>query len=473
MAGTSRNLKESLLAAQEKGELRIGAQKAIKEEPEELPMEALTVESSGIRREVWLFLVGEVSNRGFRKYAQKYEFFSVGLVIYLVLADIILSIPELAWLKTTEGIVGFEFFIYLIFTMEYVLRMWACMADKELSGLGSCRGRLKLARKVMNLVDLLVCAAYYINFLPGMGALQGMGALRMIRLLRVAALLKVERKTNSIGNIVKVLALKKTDLASTVFMASVLMVMAAAVMYYIEVGTQPVVFGSIPASLWWSVTALTTVGYGDAVPQTGIGKLSGCIIAFFGVGIFALPAGILGEGFMEVMEKPAEAEMAQTEQEVRDVLLVKEQKAMAVKEQVDSLSEKIVRVKKDQERIQKLIRGLTPELAAQVSQGQIAQAQAQAVAKAQAQSERLAEPQTEATSPMFSGRRNHVSVQVTARPSETVSLGASGLAARCASVGDKELADLQDRVQQKLMGLSSKRMAFQSSQPQPAVSTQA
>merc|ERR1719199_1621984 len=102
-------------------------------------------------------------------------------------------------------------------------------------------------------------------------------------------------------------------------------------MFYIETDAQPVKFGSIPASLWWSVTALTTVGYGDVYPMTSQGKLTACMIAFFGVGIFALPAGILGEGFMEAMEKPGHAEMDQMCTELTGSMNRKEEKAKEVK----------------------------------------------------------------------------------------------------------------------------------------------
>merc|ERR1719272_812478 len=127
------------------------------------------------------------------------------------------------------------------------------------------------------------------------------------------------------------------------------MVMSAAVMYYIETDAQPVVFGSIPASLWWSVTALTTVGYGDVYPITSIGKFTACVIAFFGVGIFALPAGILGEGFMQAMEKPANKGLDAATEKLFADMAAKESEAKHVKLAIDSLKEKAERVKRGQQ----------------------------------------------------------------------------------------------------------------------------
>merc|ERR1719375_767014 len=102
--------------------------------------------------------------------------------------------------------------------------------------------------------------------------MKGLSALRMIRLLRVAALLKMERKTSSFSKIVKVLKVKKSELLATLFTAAVLMVISATMMYYLENTTQPDAFSSVPAAMWWAVTTLTTVGYGDVVPKTTFGK---------------------------------------------------------------------------------------------------------------------------------------------------------------------------------------------------------
>merc|ERR1712046_399792 len=125
----------------------------------------------------------------------------------------------------------------------------------------------------------------------------------MIRLLRIAALLKVERGAGSFSKIINVLKVKRSELMATIVTAVILMLMSATLMYYLETEVQPVGFGSVPAAMWWSVASLTTVGYGDVVPKSAAGKLLGSVVAFFGVGLFALPAGILGSGFVEEVEK--------------------------------------------------------------------------------------------------------------------------------------------------------------------------
>jgi len=113
-------------------------------------------------------------------------------VVYLVVADIVVSIHEIGVLiKSSPVYTRIEAMIYGVFTAEYMIRLWSCMESKTLADMGSCRGRLKLMRGVIEMVDLIVLVAYYINFIPGFSRLKGLSALRMVRLLRVAALLKV------------------------------------------------------------------------------------------------------------------------------------------------------------------------------------------------------------------------------------------------------------------------------------------
>lgn len=100
-----------------------------------------------------------------------------------------------------------------------------------------------------------------------------------------------------------VLKKKSPDLVVILMSLSVLLVIAATFMYYAEHEAQPKVFSSIPASLWWGITTLTTVGYGDAFPITPLGKLVGGAIAVLGIGLFALPAGILAAGFSSEVER--------------------------------------------------------------------------------------------------------------------------------------------------------------------------
>lgn len=297
---------------------------------------------------------------------------TICLVIYLVVADIIFSIPEVGKVaKKSAFIQSLEQTIYGIFTVEYVMRLWSCMESQELAELGSCKGRLKLMRGVIEMVDLVVLLAYYIMFIPGMDKLQGFSALRMIRLLRVAALLKVERKTSSFSKIVSVLKTKRSELMATLFTAAVLMVMSATTMYYLENEAQPDAFSSVPDAMWWSVTALTTVGYGDVVPITASGKVLGSIVAFFGVGLFALPAGILGSGFVEEVDKAKQnAQEEDEEEEIDEFAEQQEEEASTISKVADDV--KVLRGTVEgllggQREIQSLLGDICPSLGLGVS----------------------------------------------------------------------------------------------------------
>lgn len=149
----------------------------------------------------------------------------------------------------------------------------------------------------MPLIDLLAIAPFY---LPMMGVdLRAFRALRLFRLLRVAKLGRYSMALKLIGHVVRS---KREELITTVIFMLLLLLFASSLMYFAERDVQPEVFGSIPESMWWAVTTLTTVGYGDVSPVTPVGKALGSVVAILGVGMFALPTGILGSGFVEAIE---------------------------------------------------------------------------------------------------------------------------------------------------------------------------
>lgn len=331
-------------------------------------LEADCVSHSGCRHAVWLFVHTEVRDSPFiLRHAQSYELMTILFVIYLVLADIIVSIPSIGAVSAhSPYYLGFEAFIYAVFTAEYVMRIWSSMESKTLSILGPIHGRIKIMRGTMEIVDFTVLVAYYINFIPGFEKLKGLQALRMIRLLRVAALLKMERKTSSFGQISNVLKTKKSELVATLFTAIVLMVMSATTMYYLESDEQPEAFSSVPAAMWWSVASLTTVGYGDVVPQTPAGKVLGALVAFFGVGLFALPAGILGSGFVEEVERAKRLALKEEEDDVEETLMDEEKeeanKIIAMQEHLKELKGTTEEMQSSQRDIANWLNSICPAL---------------------------------------------------------------------------------------------------------------
>ena len=194
----------------------------------------------------------------------------------------------------------FEVFSVGIFTLEYILRIWSCTEHPKYKA--PILGRLRYALSLPMLIDL-------ISFLPFYVPLWGMDLriIRVIRLFRLFRLMKMARYSKSLSTIVNVIKSKKEELGITLFSGGVLLILASSLLYFIEHDAQPDAFSSIPAAMWWGAITLTTVGYGDVYPVTILGKIVGAFIAILGIGLFALPAGIIASGFAaELQAKPSE-----------------------------------------------------------------------------------------------------------------------------------------------------------------------
>jgi voltage-gated potassium channel len=127
--------------------------------------------------------------------------------------------------------------------------------------------------------------------------------LRAIRLIRLLRVLKIARYSESLQLLGRVLLSRRSELFITLVAVTVLLVVSSTLMYYAERDAQPEQFSSIPAAMWWGVETLTTIGYGDILPVTVTGKIINSFIALLGIGLFALPAGILGSGFVEELQR--------------------------------------------------------------------------------------------------------------------------------------------------------------------------
>ena len=154
----------------------------------------------------------------------------------------------------------------------------------------------------MALVDLAAILPFY---LP-MVLMLDLRFVRAIRLMRLFRLFKMGRYSQSLKMIINVFRAKKPELMISLAVLSILLIFASSLMYYCEHEAQPDNFSSIPAAMWWGVSTLTTVGYGDIYPVTHIGRFMGAIISILGIGIFALPAGILASGMIDEMQKEKE-----------------------------------------------------------------------------------------------------------------------------------------------------------------------
>ena len=127
--------------------------------------------------------------------------------------------------------------------------------------------------------------------------------IRIMRFIRLIRLLKLSRYSETLKTFSNVFKEKIEELMIALFLIIILLIIASCLMYYVEHQAQPEAFSSIPAAMWWAVATLTTVGYGDIVPKTLFGKILGAVIALIGIGLFAMPAGILAAGFAEQIAK--------------------------------------------------------------------------------------------------------------------------------------------------------------------------
>ncbi len=221
------------------------------------------------------------------------------LLILILLNVIMVVLESVSGLDDRFGtfFVEFEFFSVVVFTVEYLLRIWVCTMHDEFNGV--VKGRFRYARTPMALVDLIAIAPFYLPLLFNFD----LRMLRLLRLFRLMRLLKVLRYSESLRVFSDVYRMKKSELGMCFMAILFLLVMASAIIYHVEHEDQPEAFSSIPAAMWWGVATLTTVGYGDIYPITPMGKFFGAIIALLGIGLFALPAGILGSGFVVALRR--------------------------------------------------------------------------------------------------------------------------------------------------------------------------
>ncbi|MDP2423753.1 MAG: ion transporter, partial [Bacteroidales bacterium] len=164
-------------------------------------------------------------------------------------------------------------------------------------------GRIKSVFKFVfsfyGLIDLFAITPFYLPFLIKID----LRFLRVLRLMRFFRLLKINRYNNSLNLIWAVIKEKKSELAITGFVSLLILIIASFFMYEIEGDIQPDKFPNIFSCFWWGIATLTTVGYGDVYPITAMGQFISGIIAILGIGLVALPTGIVSAGFMEKIGK--------------------------------------------------------------------------------------------------------------------------------------------------------------------------
>jgi len=223
------------------------------------------------------------------------DVFLILIIITNVTALILSTLPE--WGRRYEQVfTAIEIVTVAIFTFEYVLRVWCCVENRQANITHPLKGRLRYMVRPLSLIDLLAILPFYLQaILPF-----DLFALRLIRLLRV---LKITRFSPALSSLLAVIYGERFNLISSVILMVIFALILSSLMYWIENPVQPEKFASIPHSLWWGIVTLSTVGYGDVVPLTPLGKMLGSVVILTGVGIFALPTAILAAGFLHELQK--------------------------------------------------------------------------------------------------------------------------------------------------------------------------
>lgn len=233
--------------------------------------------------------------------SEVFDVFLITLIALNVVALIVGTVEEIH--RISPGAFQlFETTSVGIFTVEYLLRLWTCTENPIYAH--PLKGRLKYLISPLALIDLLAVLPVYLVFFVNLRGLD----LRFLRVMRLLArIVRLSRYFSSLRTLGKVVHTRRGELAAVVSVLFLLLVMASSLMFFAEHQAQPEEFASIPRAMWWSIITLTTVGYGDVFPVTAAGRVLAGVIAIVGIGLFALPAGILGSGFMEELDREARA----------------------------------------------------------------------------------------------------------------------------------------------------------------------
>ena len=215
------------------------------------------------------------------------------ILICLNIAAVIIESFDTIHIQYSTYFQFFEYFSVIIFTIEYLLRIWT--APYKYPSLNkSWISYLRFIISFMGIVDLCAILPFYLPFIINVN----LRYLRIFRLFRLLRVLKINRYNDSLTVIGRVLKKEKEKLVVSLFILFILILLASSLMYQIENSVQPEQFPNIPSTLWWAVSTLSTVGYGDVYPITPIGKVLGGIISILGIGLIALPSGIISSGLI-------------------------------------------------------------------------------------------------------------------------------------------------------------------------------
>lgn len=225
-----------------------------------------------------------------------FDYFIMTLIILNVLALIIETHPEI---KESIGdfLHIFEICIVFIFTIEYLMRIY--IADISHPSSNRIKSRMKFIFSTFGIIDLLSIIPFFMPMLIRID----LRFLRIFRIMRFFRIFKITRYNSSLNLIYSVIKEKRAELAMTWFVGILILIVASFLMFEVEGEVQPDKFPNIISCFWWAIATMTTVGYGDVFPITAMGKILSGVLAVLGIGLAALPTGIISAGFIEKIGK--------------------------------------------------------------------------------------------------------------------------------------------------------------------------
>ena len=186
-----------------------------------------------------------------------------------------------------------------IFLIEYLARLWASAEKAEFGG--GWKARLRYARRARAIVARVVVCTLFVTLYGSEGAL-----LRLFRLVQIFMLARLGRYSSAFRAIGHAIRTRRYELVASLTIGVMLLLVSSTLLFLIEGPHQPDHFGSIPRSMWWAVATLTTVGYGDVYPITPLGKILAGLTAVTGIGVIAMPTGILAAAFSDAIQRQRE-----------------------------------------------------------------------------------------------------------------------------------------------------------------------
>lgn len=227
-----------------------------------------------------------------------FDVFIAVWVLLSVMAVILESVKSINYILHLQFVI-LDAVAVAIFTVEYCMRLYACVEEPGFKG--AWTGRLKQAKSPSTFIDFLAILPFFLEVF-----LHHLIDLRFLRVFRLARLLKLTRGSDATAVLVKVVVREWPVMGAATFIMLILLVLTASLGYLFEYDAQPDKFENIPTSIYWAVITLASVGYGDISPVTPMGRAITSVLALLGIGIFAIPAALLASAFSDELVKERE-----------------------------------------------------------------------------------------------------------------------------------------------------------------------